>query len=39
MNLDDGDFLVDVARVVKEDEGGAEEPTGDDATTPAESAE
>ena len=39
MNLDDGDFLVDVARVVKEDEGGAEEPTGDDAISPAESAE
>jgi len=39
MNLDDGDFLVDVARVVKEDEGGAEDPTGDDAISPAESAE
>jgi DNA gyrase subunit A len=38
MNLDEGDVLVDVARVVKEDEGGAEEPTGDDSTAPAESA-
>jgi DNA gyrase subunit A len=27
MNLDEGDVLVDVARVVKEDEGGAEEAT------------
>ncbi|MGH7562610.1 MAG: DNA gyrase subunit A [Gemmatimonadales bacterium] len=39
MNLDDGDLLVDVARVVKEDEGGAEEPTGDETPTPAETAE
>ncbi len=39
MNLDDGDLLVDVARVVKEDEGDAEEPTGDEAPTPAETAE
>jgi DNA gyrase subunit A len=36
MNLDEGDVLVDVARVVKEDEGGAEEPTGDEAPAPAE---
>ena len=27
MHLDEGDLLVDVARVVKEDEGGAEERT------------
>jgi DNA gyrase subunit A len=38
MNLDEGDVLVDVARVVKEDEGGAEEPAGDEATTPGETA-
>ena len=38
MNLDEGDVLVDVARVVKEDEGGAEEPTGDEAPAPAETA-
>jgi hypothetical protein len=30
MNLDEGDSIVGVARVVKEDEGGAEEPTGDE---------
>jgi DNA gyrase subunit A len=30
MNLDDGDTVMDVARVVKEDEGGDEEPTGDE---------
>jgi DNA gyrase subunit A len=35
MNLDAGDNLVDVARVVKEDDGGVEEPTGDEAATPA----
>ena len=35
MNLDGGDALVDVARVVKEDEGGAEAPVADDATAPA----
>jgi DNA gyrase subunit A len=35
MHLDEGDVLVDVARVVKEDEGGAEEPTGDEAPIPA----
>ena len=29
INLDDGDVVVDVARVVKEEEGGEEEPTGD----------
>jgi DNA gyrase subunit A len=34
MNLDEGDFVVDVARVVKEEEGGAEEPTGDEAPAP-----
>jgi len=39
MHLDEGDVLVDVARVVKEDEGGAEEPTGDDALPPAPPAE
>ena len=36
MHLDEGDVLVDVARVVKEDEGGAEEPTEDDTPAPAE---
>ncbi len=35
MNLDAGDSLVDVARVVKEDDGGTEEPTGDEAAAPA----
>ena len=35
MNLDEGDSIVGVARVVKEDDGGAEEPTGDEATEPA----
>jgi DNA gyrase subunit A len=30
MNLEDGDFVVDVARVVKEEEGGEEDPTGDE---------
>ncbi|MDZ4673547.1 MAG: DNA gyrase subunit A, partial [Gemmatimonadota bacterium] len=30
MNLDDGDTVMDVARVVKEDDEGIEEPTGDD---------
>jgi DNA gyrase subunit A len=35
MNLDEGDSIVGVARVVKEDEGGAEEPTGDEAIEPA----
>jgi DNA gyrase subunit A len=34
MNLDSGDAVVDVARVVKEDEGGAEEPAGGDEVTP-----
>jgi len=34
MNLDSGDTVVDVARVVKEDEGGAEELTGGDEATP-----
>ena len=39
MHLDEGDLLVDVARVVKEDEGGAEEPTGDEAPAPGAAAE
>jgi DNA gyrase subunit A len=30
MNLEDGDSVVDVARVIKEEEGGEEEPTGDE---------
>jgi DNA gyrase subunit A len=34
MNLDSGDTVVDVARVVKEDEGGAEELAGGDEATP-----
>ncbi|HEU5217182.1 MAG TPA: DNA gyrase C-terminal beta-propeller domain-containing protein, partial [Gemmatimonadales bacterium] len=34
MHLDEGDLLVAVARVVKEDEGGAEEPTEDIAPAP-----
>ncbi len=38
MNLDEGDRVVDVARVVKEEEGGAEEPTGDEAPSPSETA-
>ena len=38
MNLDEGDLVVDVARVVKEEEGGAEEPTGDEAPAPGETA-
>ncbi len=39
MNLDEGDFLVDVARVVNEDEGGQEDPTGDETIAPADLAE
>jgi DNA gyrase subunit A len=39
MHLDEGDLLVAVARVVKEDEGGAEDPTGDEAPSPAATAE
>jgi DNA gyrase subunit A len=35
MNLDDADSVVAVARVVKEDEGGSEEPTGDESAAPA----
>ena len=35
INLDAGDLLVDVARVVKEDDSGTEEPTGDEAAAPA----
>ena len=34
MNLDSGDTVVDVARVVKEDEGGAEGAAGGDAVAP-----
>jgi DNA gyrase subunit A len=34
MNLDSGDAVVDVARVVKEDEGGAEEASTGDEITP-----
>jgi DNA gyrase subunit A len=34
MNLDSGDTVVDVARVVKEDESGTEEVAGGDATAP-----
>jgi len=34
MNLDEGDMVVGVARVVKEDEGDIEESGGDDAVTP-----
>jgi hypothetical protein len=34
MNLDSGDVVVDVARVVKEDEGGAEEAAAGDAVAP-----
>jgi DNA gyrase subunit A len=35
MNLDSGDAVVDVARVVKEDEGGAEAGSGDEVTPTA----
>ncbi len=38
MNLDEGDFVVDVARVVKEEEGGTEEATGEEAPAPGETA-
>ncbi len=38
MNLEPGDSVVDVARVVKEDEGGSEEPTGDEQTGPVSAA-
>jgi DNA gyrase subunit A len=34
MKMDSGDAVVDVARVVKEDEGGAEEPVGGDEVAP-----
>jgi DNA gyrase subunit A len=34
MNLDSGDAVVDVARVVREEEGGAEEVAGGDEVTP-----
>ena len=34
MNLDEGDMVVGVARVVKEDEADAEEPIGDEGDTP-----
>ncbi|MEK6688998.1 MAG: DNA gyrase C-terminal beta-propeller domain-containing protein, partial [Gemmatimonadota bacterium] len=37
MHLDEGDLVVDVARVVKEDDEGIEDPTGDEAPeSPAE---
>ena len=39
MNLDEGDEVVDVARVVKEDEGGAEEATEEEVPAPVESTE
>ena len=39
MNLEPGDNLVDVARVVKEDDSGTEEPTGDEAAAPTEGGE
>ncbi|NOT07265.1 MAG: DNA gyrase subunit A [Gemmatimonadales bacterium] len=39
MHLDEGDLLVDVARVVKEDEGGAEDPTGDEASASTDAVE
>ncbi|MBA2627859.1 MAG: hypothetical protein H0U85_07585, partial [Gemmatimonadales bacterium] len=35
MNLDDGDTLVDVARVVKEDEAGQEDVAGGEVTPTA----
>ena len=35
MNLDEGDTLVDVARVVKEDESGQEETAGEVTPTAA----
>ncbi len=35
MNLDEGDTVMDVARVVKEDDEGTEDPTGDDEPTAA----
>ena len=38
MNLDEGDLVVDVARVVKEEEGGAEEISADEAPTAGEGA-
>jgi len=36
MNLESGDAVVDVARVVKEDESGTDEPAGEEATPSAE---
>src|SRR5262249_40337492 len=39
MNLDAGDSVVDVARVVKEDEGGPEEAAGGDEVTPTAAAD
>ncbi|MGQ0703871.1 MAG: DNA gyrase C-terminal beta-propeller domain-containing protein, partial [Gemmatimonadales bacterium] len=38
MNLDEGDLVMDVARVVKEAEGGTEELAPDEAPTPGETA-
>jgi DNA gyrase subunit A len=39
MNLDAGDTVVDVARVVKEDEGGTEEAAAGDEVTPSAAAD
>jgi DNA gyrase subunit A len=39
MNLDQGDSVVDVARVVKEDEGGTEDAAGGDEVTPTAAAD
>src|SRR5690242_9789535 len=39
MNLDAGDSVVDVARVVKEDEGGTEDAAGGDEVTPTAAAD
>ena len=39
MNLDEGDLVVDVARVVKEDEGGTEEATEEAVPAPGQGAE
>ena len=39
MNLDAGDAVVGVARVVKEDEGGAEDAAGGDEVAPTAAAD
>ncbi len=39
MNLDEGDSVVDVARVVKEDEGGPEDSAGEEVVTPTSATE